>query len=78
VSCPVSECRAWVDSEEELNCTYEVIRKYESENYDNSNMPLRDIGKRIGASHVTVGNVMSRAIFKIINSKMLEDFKDEP
>ena len=60
------ECRYWIDSEEEQNCTFVAIAK-------NGPMTLRQIAKIEKISHVAVRDVQNRALKKLI----LQVKKDE-
>ena len=57
-SCPCSDCRYWIDFEEDLNCTHIAINK-------NDDMTLRDVAKRIGCSFVRIKQIEDKAIEKI-------------
>jgi len=50
VSCPVTDCRYWIDYEEDLNCTFIAVKK-------NGAMTLRQISDRIGVSFVRVKQI---------------------
>jgi hypothetical protein len=56
--CPITECRLWIDYEEDFNCTEEAIRK-------NGNMTLREISKRLNVSFVRIKQIQDKAIAKI-------------
>jgi hypothetical protein len=43
VSCPVSDCRDWIEYEEDLNCVNIAIDK-------NGSMKLRQIAERLGVT----------------------------
>jgi hypothetical protein len=57
-SCPNSDCRQWIDFEEDLNCVNISIEK-------NSAMTLREISKRVGCSFVRVKQIEDEALEKI-------------
>jgi hypothetical protein len=50
VSCPVKDCRYWIDYEEDSNCTLIAVKK-------NGAMTLRQISDRIGVSFVRVKQI---------------------
>ena len=50
VACPVTECRYWIDFEEESNCTFESVRV-------NGSMTLREAADRLGVSFVRVKQI---------------------
>jgi len=58
VSCPVCECRAWIDSEEEFNCIHEAVAAA-------GGMTLREVAKRLGVSFVRVKQIEDKAIKKL-------------
>mgnify|MGYP003128506736 FL=1 len=60
VSCPVQECRYWVDYKNDLNCSLESIRK-------NDSMTLREVADRLKISYVRVKQIQDKAISKIID-----------
>jgi hypothetical protein len=57
-SCPVDECRYWIDYEKDLNCTFESIKK-------NDNMTLRQVAERLGVSFVRIKQIEDKTIKKI-------------
>ncbi len=65
VACPVTECRYWIDVEEESNCTFESVRV-------NGPMTLREAADRLGVSFVRVKQIQDKALKKIGHF-----FKDE-
>lgn len=58
VSCPNSDCKMWVDHEEDLNCTIVAIKKHGA-------MTLREIAKREKISFVRVKQIQDKAMEKI-------------
>ena len=58
VSCPVSECRNWIDYQPEFNCVLEAVSR-------NDNMTLRECSKRLGVSFVRVKQIEDVALKKI-------------
>ena len=57
-TCPVEDCRYWIEYEEDLNCTFESINK-------NDAMTLREVAERIGVSYVRVKQIEDKIINKI-------------
>lgn len=57
-SCPNSECRNWMDYEDDLNCAIIAADKH-------GELTLRDISKRIGLSFVRVKQLEDSAREKI-------------
>lgn len=58
VSCPVKECRQWVDYEEDLNCTLVTVDKH-------GTLTLREAADRLGVSFVRVKQIQDRAVKKL-------------
>jgi hypothetical protein len=57
-SCPNTECRYWIDYEEDLNCTHVAVE-------NNGNMTLREVSKRVGCSFVRVKQIEEEVLVKI-------------
>ena len=57
-SCPNTECRQWIDFEEDLNCTHVAVQK-------NGSMTLREISRRIGCSFVRVKQIEEEVLEKM-------------
>ena len=58
VSCPVKECRYWINHEQEKNCIFESIRR-------NDSMTLREVGERLNISYVRVKQIQDKTLKKI-------------
>jgi len=61
------DCRDWIDSEENQNCTFVAIAK-------NGPMTLRQIAEVENISHVTVRDVQRRAMKKLILQIKKDDY----
>jgi len=59
VSCPNSECKHWIDYEEDLNCTLVAVDKHEG------GLTLREIGERLRISFVRVCQIEKAAVQKL-------------
>ena len=57
VSCPVDDCRYWVDYEEDLNCVFETVDSHGA-------LTLREAADRLGISFVRVKQIQDKAIKK--------------
>ena len=66
VSCPVSECRNWMDYEEDHNCA--VIAAF-----DHDKLTLREVAERLKLSFVRVKQIEDTALVKL--KKRLEKFE---
>jgi DNA-directed RNA polymerase sigma subunit (sigma70/sigma32) len=71
VSCPVenSECRNWIESEEDLNCVLQAVK-----NNDEKPITLRKVGEKLGLTHVAISYIESAALKKIKTKTILNDF----
>tara|TARA_R110000824_G_scaffold334181_1_gene520747 strand:+ start:267 stop:515 length:249 start_codon:yes stop_codon:yes gene_type:complete len=58
VSCPLEECKFWIDYQEDLNCTIVAVEK-------NGAMTLREVSDRVDLSYVRVKQIQDRALEKI-------------
>ncbi len=67
-SCPFKNCRYWIDSDENQNCTFIAILK-------NGPMTLRQIAKIEKVSHVMIRNIEHKALKKLL--LRIKDKKDE-
>lgn len=59
VSCPNSDCRYWMDYEEDLNCSLIAVDKHEG------GLTLREVGERLGISFVRVCQIEKGAVTKL-------------
>ena len=57
-SCPKTDCRQWMEYEEDLNCCLGAVEK-------NGNMTLNEVGKRLKISYVRVKQIETEAINKL-------------
>lgn len=60
VSCPVEDCRMWIDYEEDLNCTLIAI-----DNNEGKPMTLREVAPRIGVSFPRVKQIEDEIFSKL-------------
>ena len=58
VACPVSDCRQWIDYEEDLNCVEIAIKK-------NGAMKLKDIGDRLHLTPARIQQIEKSALAKL-------------
>ena len=61
VSCPIKDCKNWLDYEEDMNCMLIAIEK-------NGAMTLREIADRLGLSFVRVKQIQDKAAGKMIDN----------
>ena len=62
VSCPIenSDCRHWIDYEDDFNCTLIAV-----ENNQSDPMTLREVSERLGVSFVRIKQIEDSAIKKL-------------
>jgi DNA-directed RNA polymerase sigma subunit (sigma70/sigma32) len=63
VSCPIenSDCRHWIDYEDDSNCVLIAV-----DNSESDHMTLREVSKRIGVSFVRIKQIETDAVKKLI------------
>jgi len=66
IDCPHSECRLWIDFQEEHNCCLISI-------YENGSMTLREIGDRLGISFARVKQIETKALRKMKKNSLLAE-----
>jgi hypothetical protein len=58
VTCPIKDCRQWIDYKKDLNCTAIAVKK-------NGSMSLREVADRMHVSFVRIKQVEDKALIKI-------------
>jgi len=58
ISCPVEECRHWINFSADKNCTLESVNRHGA-------MTLREIADRLGISYVRVKQIQDKTLKKI-------------
>jgi len=71
VACDKTDCRNWMDFEEDLNCAVVCARKYDG------GLSLRDTAERMGVSFPRISQIEHAAFNKLRAAKVFEDFEDE-
>ena len=61
--CFRESCKYWMDYPEDLNCTLVCVEKHGA-------LPLVEVGKRLGVSHVRIKQIQDKAITKM-NKKIV-------
>ena len=64
VSCPVEECRQWINYEEDLNCTLLAVAKH-------GKMTFREVAKRLGVSFVRVKQIQDKSVASLTKNTLL-------
>jgi hypothetical protein len=59
-SCPNTDCRNWINFEEDLNCIQVCVEK-------NGPLTLREVSKRLGCSFVRVKQIEDAVLEKLKN-----------
>ena len=57
-SCDQTDCRQWIDYDEDYNCCLIAIEK-------NGSMTLNEVGKRLQVSYVRVKQIETEALIKL-------------
>jgi len=68
VSCPVYDCRLWVDYDDDLNCTLITVDK-------RGRMTLRETSERLGVSFVRVKQIQDKALQKLLKKAEFEEIR---
>jgi hypothetical protein len=58
VSCPVQDCRSWIEYEDDLNCTAISVERHGS-------MTLREVSERLGVSFVRIKQIEDKVLGKL-------------
>tara|TARA_Y100000593_G_scaffold57552_1_gene107001 strand:- start:65 stop:352 length:288 start_codon:yes stop_codon:yes gene_type:complete len=58
VSCPIEECRHWMNYKKDLNCSLIAVEKH-------GRMTLREISERMGVSFVRIKQIQDIALRKM-------------
>ena len=66
VSCPNSDCRHWIEYEDDLNCTFVAVDKH-------GKMTLREVSKRLGVSFVRIKQVQDKAVKRLSKNKLINE-----
>jgi hypothetical protein len=70
ISCPEenSDCRFWIDFEDDLNCTLIAV-----DNNEGRPMTLRDIGLRLSLTHPRIDQIERQAVKRLSKKLKKED-----
>ncbi len=72
-ACNQTECRLWINYEDDLNCTIVAVNKH-----PDSKMTLREVADRLGISFVRVKQIEEKALNKLgITGKGLKMFLEK-
>jgi len=58
VSCPVKDCRLWVEYEKDFNCVGQTVSEH-------GKLTLREVAKRLNISFVRVKQIEDKALKKL-------------
>jgi len=64
VSCPVEDCRQWIDYSEDLNCTLLAVEKH-------GKMTFREVAKRLGVSFVRIKQIQDQSLRTLLKNVVL-------
>jgi DNA-directed RNA polymerase sigma subunit (sigma70/sigma32) len=70
LGCDQSQCRNWMDHEEDLNCAVVCARKYDG------GLSLREVAERMGVSFPRISQIEHAAFNKLKAARVFEDFDD--
>ena len=70
VGCDKTDCRNWMDYEDDLNCAVICARKFEN------GLSLREVADRMGVSFPRVSQIEHAAFKKLGIQKELEEFEE--
>lgn len=65
ISCPVKECRVWIDYDDDLNCCFVAIKK-------NGAMTLEKVAERLKISLVRVKQIQDATVQKLQKNSHLK------
>ena len=68
VGCDKTDCRNWIDYEEDLNCAVVCSRKHDA------GLSLREVADRMGVSFPRVSQIEHAAYKKLVQMGVFEDF----
>ena len=68
VECDKTECRNWIDYEEDLNCAVVCARKHDG------GLSLREVADRMNVSFPRISQIEHAAFGKLKEMGLLEDF----
>ena len=68
ITCPVKDCRFWIDYKEDLNCTIVCANQ-------NGPLSLREVADRMGVSFVRVKQVQDTTVGKFVKRLAREGVK---
>tara|TARA_Y100000593_G_C4149258_1_gene256239 strand:+ start:330 stop:638 length:309 start_codon:yes stop_codon:yes gene_type:complete len=70
VSCPVIDCRYWIDYEEDLNCTIICANQH-------GPLSLREISDRMGVSFVRIKQIQDLTVEKFTKRLATKGIREE-
>ncbi len=70
VSCPVEDCRYWINYEEDLNCAIVCANQ-------NGPLSLREISDRMGVSFVRIKQIQDLTVDKFVKRLLANGIKKE-
>jgi DNA-directed RNA polymerase sigma subunit (sigma70/sigma32) len=71
VECDQTDCRNWINFEEDLNCAVVCARKYDN------GLSLREVAERMGVSFPRISQIEHAAFKKLKDAGVFIDFEDE-
>ena len=71
LSCDDSQCRNWMDFDEDLNCAVVCARKFPA------GLSLREVAERMNVSFPRISQIEHGAFKKLSDSGVFKDFSDQ-
>ena len=71
ISCPIKDCKHWIEYEDDLNCTLIAIE-------NNGRMTLREVAERLNVSFVRIKQIQDKGLKKLTklkNKNILKSFE---
>lgn len=72
-SCPNSDCRLWIDYEEEYNCSLISIEE-KTKDGSEKGLTLHEVADRLGINYLKVRQIEINAIKKLTHKNELKQF----
>jgi hypothetical protein len=76
VSCPNTDCRMWIDYEQENNCCLISIEEKGKDGSDKG-LTLHECAERLDINYLKVRQIEINALKKLSHKRLLADLNDE-
>lgn len=75
VSCPITDCRMWIDYEDENNCCLVSIEEKQKDGSDKG-LTLHEVSDRLQINYLKVRQIEIDALRKLSNKKGVKDLAE--